>query len=283
MTSPAGTGSSEIVSLPASIRAMSRTSLISPRRCRPPRRMCSTPSRCSEFWASSSRSWAKPRIPLSGEQQHQEHEARRQQPVDPAGVEAEIPAAGVEDRGQRDVEDPCAHHDHEPQVEHRVRPAPPQDDQREEAQCPDARADKNHRRGVAGALDDRREEVPSRRDEEGDPTRDDGNRRDTGQDSDPGSAPRPASLAPGVLEQHVRDDEERESAVPEHVQPGGGLRPGAEETGRREQAGERERVRDGDEGREQVAAGQHEQRPRPQDTELTKEQTRGDQIVDHER
>ena len=66
MTSRVGTGSSEIENFPASIRAMSRTSLISARRCRPPLRMCSTPSRCSGLWASSSRSWAKPRMPLSG-------------------------------------------------------------------------------------------------------------------------------------------------------------------------------------------------------------------------
>src|SRR3989441_12224008 len=60
------------------------------------------------------------------EQQHHEHKARRQQPIDPAGIETEVETAGVKDRGERDIEEPRAHHDHEPQVEHRVRPAPPE-------------------------------------------------------------------------------------------------------------------------------------------------------------
>ena len=42
-------------------------------------------------------------------------------------------------------------------------------------------------------------------------------------------------------------------------------------------------MRDGHDGGEEVAAGQHEQRPRSQETELTEQQDRRDQIVDRER
>jgi len=71
--------------------------------------------------------------------------------------------------------------------------------------------------------------------------------------------------------------------MPEHVQPGRALGPGAQQAGRREQAGEREHVRDGHDGGEEVTAGQYEQRPRSQETELTEQQDRRDQIVDRKR
>ena len=71
--------------------------------------------------------------------------------------------------------------------------------------------------------------------------------------------------------------------MPEHVEPRRALGPGAEQACRREQAGERERVSDGHERGEQVRAGQHAQGPRSKDAELTEEQDRRDQVVDHER
>src|SRR5207245_4434348 len=64
--------------------------------------------------------------------------------------------------------------------------------------------------------------------------------------------------------------------------PGWAVGTGAARAGRTEQAGEGEGVRNGHEGSEQVAAGQDEQRPRPQDAELAEEEHGGDQIVDHE-
>ena len=70
--------------------------------------------------------------------------------------------------------------------------------------------------------------------------------------------------------------------MPEHVQPCRALGTGAEQAGRREQTGESECVPDGHEGGEEVAAGQHEQGPRPQDAELAEQQDRRDQIVDDE-
>ena len=71
--------------------------------------------------------------------------------------------------------------------------------------------------------------------------------------------------------------------MPEHEQPGRGLEPGAEQTARREQTGKREAVRDGQRGGEQVAAGQHGQARRAQETELTEQQDSRDQVEDDER
>ena len=66
--------------------------------------------------------------------------------------------------------------------------------------------------------------------------------------------------------------------MPEHVQPSRGLGSGAEPAGGREYAREGKRVREGNEGGEQVAAGEDKQRPRPQEVELTEQQDRRDQI-----
>jgi len=60
------------------------------------------------------------------------------------------------------------------------------------------------------ALDDRREKIASRRDEQGDPTHDRGDHPTPHRTTLP-VGPRPTPLAPGALEQHIRDDEERES------------------------------------------------------------------------
>ena len=66
--------------------------------------------------------------------------------------------------------------------------------------------------------------------------------------------------------------------MPEHVQPSRGLGSGAEPAGGREYTREGKRVRESNEGGEQVAAGEDKQRPRPQEVELTEQQDRRDQI-----
>jgi hypothetical protein len=65
-TSATATGSSDSDSRPASMAAMSRTSLMSASRCRAPERMWWRLSRWSSVSSSSSSSWAKPRIALRG-------------------------------------------------------------------------------------------------------------------------------------------------------------------------------------------------------------------------
>jgi hypothetical protein len=102
-----------------------------------------------------------------------------------------------------------------------------------------------------------------------------------GDHPEPGSGP--VRVSRRVLEQRVGDDEERESAVPEHVQPSRALRPGTKQAGGREQARERERVGNSREGGEQVSAGQDQQCPGLQKRELPEQQDGGDQIVDDQR
>ena len=97
------------------------------------------------------------------DQQHGEHEARGAEAVEPAGVEAEIEAGDVEDRRQRDVEQPGAQHDHEPDVDHRMRPAKPQHEQRREAEAPDDRHHADHGRGVVAVAQQDRQQVVLRR------------------------------------------------------------------------------------------------------------------------
>jgi hypothetical protein len=58
--------------------------------------------------------------------QHHQDEARSAEAVDPPRVEAEIEATDIEDGRQRNVEQPGAQHDHQPNVEHRMRRAKPQ-------------------------------------------------------------------------------------------------------------------------------------------------------------
>ena len=116
------------------------------------------------------------------EQQHDKHEAGRQQSIDPPGVEAEVESAGIEDHGQGDVEEPRAQHDHQPEVEDRVRAAPPEGGEGDQTQAPDERDDRVHRRGVAVVLHDRRQEVPRGGGKEGESAGDDERRRGTAED-----------------------------------------------------------------------------------------------------
>ena len=68
------------------------------------------------------------------QQQHQQHQTRCHQPIDSPCVEAQIEPAGVEDCGQGDIEDPCTHDDHQPQIEDSARAPRPKRAQRGHAQ-----------------------------------------------------------------------------------------------------------------------------------------------------
>ena len=108
--------------------------------------------------------------PAAFQQQHHQHEARCQQAIDPAGIEAKVEAAGIEDGAERDVQDPRAHHHHQPQVEHRLRPAPPHRDQGKQAERADGGHHDDHRRSVAVALHDGRKRVMALRGEQPQPS-----------------------------------------------------------------------------------------------------------------
>jgi hypothetical protein len=222
----------------------------------------------------------QPRIqPRVLDQQHGQDEADGGQAVDAPGVEADIEAAVVEHRGEADIEEPRAHHHHQPQVEHGMRPPQPERAQRDEAQAPHARDDEDQRGRVAIARHDRRQRgVPGRGEER---ERKDHRERRGGREANRRArAPAERRL---VLQDYIGDDGEREAAVPEHVQPGGGLRTGAEQAARREQPREAEGMADRHPGAEQVSAAEREQRPRAQDADLREQQRRRQQIGAHQR
>jgi hypothetical protein len=62
----------------------------------------------------------------------------------------------------------------------------------------------------------------------------------------------------------------------------GGLRTGAEQPLRREQTGKTQRMGERDGRREQITALQHEDRARPQESKLTIQQNRRDQVKYHD-
>ena len=66
--------------------------------------------------------------------------------------------------------------------------------------------------------------------------------------------------------------------MPEPVEQRCGLKAGAKQTGWRKCAGKRERVRNDNQGREEVAAGEDEESPQTIDRELREQQDRGDQV-----
>lgn len=170
------------------------------------------------------------------DQEHREHEGRRAEAVDTTGVEAEIEARHVDDRRQRDVEQPCAHHHHEPDIDDRMRTAEPQRDQRGEAQGPDKGHHADHDLRVTAIAQQDRKQVVLRSD---DPGQDDHDRDDAdhaGVDRlacrarDPGAAV-------GLLQPGVGQHAERKAAVPDHVEPDRGLLVGPQQPGRRKSPG----------------------------------------------
>jgi len=166
-----------------------------------------------------------------------------------------------------------------------VRPPPPQDCEREEAQHPRARQYDAAHGSDAAALHDRGQKLVAPRGQEREPEHQGENRRNAGKNGGAGVPARSAAgrLGSLVFERRVSDDGEREAAMPERIQPRRALGPGAEQACRREKAGEAERVRNGYGGCEQIAARKHEERARAQDVELAEQQHCRDQIVDHER
>src|SRR5262249_34593589 len=86
-----------------------------------------------------------------------------------------------------------------------------------------------------------------------------------------------------VLEQRVADDGDGQSCMPKPIQPNGGLQSRAQDAGRRERSRERQRMRDDDQGREQVAARNDQERPLAQDEELSEQESGGDAVADKKR
>jgi hypothetical protein len=70
--------------------------------------------------------------------------------------------------------------------------------------------------------------------------------------------------------------------MPENIEPRRGLRPGAEQTGRRERAGKSQRVRNRDQRGEKIAAGEHQDGALARDRKLSKQQRRREPVVDQQ-
>ena len=162
-----------------------------------------------------------------------------------------------------------------------MRPAKPQHRQCSEAEAPYGRDHAQHDGRVMAAAQKDRQPVVLGGDEPGERGHRDTDRNDAGNDCRAGRAPY-LRLVVACLQQRIAEDQQRKSAVPDHVEPDGGLRSRAEQPAGREQAGKGEGVDDGRHGREQISAGEQQQRPRAGNRELRKQQDGGDQVVDGE-
>ncbi len=97
-----------------------------------------------------------------------------------------------------------------------------------------------------------------------------------------GAPPQPLGWI-GILQQGIGDYEDRETGVPQGVEPHRALEPGAEQAPWREHARKGQHPRDDDERSEEISTCDHEERTRTQDGELGKQQDSGDQIVHEHR
>ena len=176
------------------------------------------------------------------DQQDEQHKGRRCEAIDAAGIETQIEAAAIQHGAERDIEDPRAHDDHQPHVDHRVPRAHPERDQRDEAQHPGRGNDHDHGGAVGVALHDRRQQILSRRRQQGQH-----NHHSQGSSN----AEQKVALrqvrwggcgVAVVLRKGIGDHDERKAAVPEHVEPRRALRAGTQQSGGREEAGKRQRV-----------------------------------------
>src|SRR5207253_6902561 len=89
--------------------------------------------------------------------------------------------------------------------------------------------------------------------------------------------------AVSILQQGIAEREKRKAAMPDLVEPGRRLWTRMEETGGRKQSGKGQRMNDRCDGGEQIAAGEKQQRPGSQLSELRIQQNGGDEVIDCKR
>ena len=104
-------------------------------------------------------------------------------------------------------------------------------------------------------------------------------RSDAGDEDGPRGSPSIRSVL-AARQESVGENEQRKTAVPEDIKPGGCLRPGLQEAGWTEDSRKRERVRHDHRSEENVACGKNEQRPRAKLHELAKQQSSDDDVDD---
>ena len=163
-----------------------------------------------------------------------------------------------------------------------MRLADPQIDQRREAEAPRRRYHAEHQRRVMTAAQQYRQKVMLGGDDPGERGHRDSNRNDARNDRAAGRAPYFRAVV-RCFQQRIAENQKRKSAVPDHVEPDGGLRAGAEKPVGGEQAGKSQGVNDRSDGGEQISAREQQHRARTGNCKLRKQQHRGDQVIDGQR
>lgn len=212
------------------------------------------------------------------DQQHDEDETRGHQAIGPAGVEADVPAAGVEHADQADLEEPGGQHHDQPCIHGRGRAAGEQDREGQAGDEPLAVASNVENRGVAVVHEHLRQPVASSRRQRSE-QRCAGKRRQHRLCRRPA---RPAGVPVRFLQEGIGNDRDRKAEVPEHVQVAGALGTGAQQPARREDARKGQQVHRRHHGRIQVATGEDEDGMLAGELEIAEQQRHRDQIVDRE-
>jgi hypothetical protein len=224
------------------------------------------------------------RTPLARhlQQQRNQHDARGDQPVDPACIKAEIIPRRPDDRRKGDVHEPGAHDDHQPKVEDRGLPSP-QGNEHQQRDHPIRRTDAL---GDADRVVPVADELRQQRLAGG---RHDGEHAYERDDAEDGGSNHPSESSLGGADRrlpaqdHIGEHEQREAAVPELIEPRGRLRTGTQEPGRCEDTRKGQNVRDDHQGVEQVPGRERQHGARANLDEMIEKQHRGNQIADEQR
>ena len=156
------------------------------------------------------------------------HEASGKKAVKVAGIKSDVETPGIENRAECPVKHPGDDDNHQPQIEDGIRTPRSQDRQNSETKQQNRCVHNHHSGCVAVADQDSRQELMICSSENG--------QHANGCDSTSGGpnhidghAARRApahDLAPP--EQRIADQEQRETPIPEHIEPGAALRVGTE-------------------------------------------------------
>ena len=139
-----------------------------------------------------------------------------------------------------------------------MRSSPPQREERNHVQDPDAGHRADHPEGVAVAIHDGWHPIVARGRQQGECTSQDQRCKHAASDGDCGT-PKPLRLCvESAIESSIGDHGKGQGRVPEHVQPCRCLGTRSQQTRRREQSGECQHVRDGHESGEEITARQRE-------------------------
>ena len=215
------------------------------------------------------------------DQQHRQYETCRAEAIGSSRIITKVETRRVQHGGQREVEQPCAKCDHEPEVEHAVRPPEADGEKGSEGETPDHRGNDGQGRRGGAAIDQHWKHGILGRGNPGQDREPNERRNGAGQDCAPRRTVEPRALVAAI--ERISEDEQREAAVPDHVEPRRRLWPGAEQSGRRVKIGKGQGVQQRGQRSEQISASEIQQTARSYLRHLREQQYRGDDIVDGER